>query len=58
MPDSLQEHEAKLMEFTEFQCDYCGSVPTSAARDCCDECILKFYLEDGSAPALSDWKMQ
>jgi hypothetical protein len=58
MNQPLHEHLTKLLEFVKFQCDFCGSLPTSAARDCCDECILKFYLEDGSAPALQDWKMQ
>jgi hypothetical protein len=54
----LSEHERKVQEAANYQCDFCGATKEFPARDCCDECILKFYLEDTDAPALLDWKMQ
>ena len=58
MNQSLSEHERHTQASADYQCDTCGATKEFPARDCCDECILKFYLEDKDAPALSDWKMQ
>lgn len=35
----------------EYNCEECGADSDSLPRDCCDQCIVKFYLEDMNAPA-------
>ena len=39
----------------DYQCDDCGATAYSRATDCCDRCILKFYLDDENAPDLADY---
>ena len=36
----------------EYECPDCGASGTPKATDCCDTCILKFFVEDADAPSL------
>ena len=35
----------------DYTCEDCGADRDSLPKDCCDKCIIKFYLEDEDAPA-------
>lgn len=39
---------------TGFTCSECGASGEPKAKDCCDECLLKFYSEDINAPSLNE----
>lgn len=43
-----------LDNITGFTCPDCGASGEPKAKDCCDECVLKFYTEDINAPSLNE----
>jgi predicted amidophosphoribosyltransferase len=37
-----------------YNCPDCGADNTFLPKDCCDTCILKFFVEDETQPSLTD----
>ena len=35
-----------------YECPDCGANSSMPASQCCDSCIMKFFLEDTDAPAI------
>lgn len=38
-----------------YNCPDCGADYTFKPKDCCDNCILKFYFENPNASHFGDW---
>ncbi len=39
----------------QYQCEDCGADENSRPTDCCDECIVKFYLQNPKAPSIDQY---
>lgn len=38
-----------------YSCEACGANEDSRPADCCDECIVKFYLRSTKAPSIDQY---
>lgn len=49
-----KESEQEMSQF-QYQCEECGATEASRPTDCCDQCIVKFFLQNPQAPSIDQY---